>query len=61
VLRQLPLEHLGERVLRGILVGTGRTALEMGADLPVQLRTELAALVLVQLEPDVLAVHAYLA
>jgi hypothetical protein len=61
VLRQPTLEHLGEHVLGGLLVGAGRAALEVGAELPVQLRADVPPLVVVKVEPNVLAVHAYLA
>ena len=61
MLRQSALEHLGEHVLGGLLVGAGRAALEVGAELPMELGAEMPTLVIVQVEPNVLAVHAYLA
>ncbi len=57
MLRQTLFQNLSQHLLRRLGTGAGRAALEVGADLSVQLRPELPPLEIQETRSHVSAVH----
>lgn len=58
MLRQSLLQEVGQHMLCRLSPGAGRAGVEMRADLPLQVRTQSVLLIIKEMYPHVLALHA---